>query len=283
LSVHTASFERIRALVKERAAIVLEPSQQYLVESRLEPIAKARGYRSVDEMCNFLRGASADLINELVEAMTTNETSFFRDHAPFEALRTDILPELTELRAGSRTIDIWCAASSTGQEPYSLALMIREHFPDLANWNVRILATDISKQVLEKARRGRYRQVEVNRGVPAHYLNKYFKRDGAEFELDRELRTMVRFDELNLIQTWPRLPTFDLIFLRNVLIYFDVEAKRSILARAHRQLAGDGYLFLGGSEALPGDDLGFVRLPIARAGCYRRTQLRRKERHSARK
>ncbi|HEX6242413.1 MAG TPA: protein-glutamate O-methyltransferase CheR [Polyangiales bacterium] len=281
--MQTASFERIRALVKERAAIVIEPSQQYLVESRLEPIAKARGYRSVDEMCNFLRTAGADLINELVEAMTTNETSFFRDHVPFEALRTDILPELIELRAATRTLEIWCAAASTGQEPYSLALTIREHFPDLASWNVRILATDISRPVLEKARNGRYRQVEVNRGVSANYLHKYFKRDGIEFEIDRDLRKMVRFDELNLIQTWPLLPTFDLIFLRNVLIYFDVEAKRSILSRAHRQLAGDGYMFLGGSEALPGDDLGFERLPIARAGCYRRTQPARKERHRASK
>lgn len=281
--MQSASFLRIQALVKERAAIVLEPSQEYLVESRLEPIAKARGYRNVDEMCQYLRTAPADLVSELVEAMTTNETSFFRDHAPFEALRSSALPDLVTRRSEARALDIWCAASSTGQEPYSVALLIREHFPELASWNVRIFATDISKSVLEKARNGRYRQVEINRGIDSTYLTKYFKRDGLEFELDREVRKMVRFEEVNLIQNWPMLPTFDLIFLRNVLIYFDVEAKRSILTRAHRQLAADGYLFMGGSEAMPGDDLGFERLPIARAGCYRRGPLAKRERRHASK
>jgi chemotaxis protein methyltransferase CheR len=281
--MQSASFARIQALVKERAAIVLEPSQEYLVESRLEPIAKARGYRNVDEMCQYLRSASADLVSELVEAMTTNETSFFRDHAPFEALRLHVLPELMMRRAEVRQLDIWCAASSTGQEPYSVALLIREHFPELGSWNVRILATDLSKTVLEKARAGRYRQVDINRGICAAYLSKYFKREGNEYELDREVKKLVRFDEVNLIQNWPLLPTFDLIFVRNVLIYFDVEAKRSILTRAHRQLAADGYLFLGGSEALPGDDLGFERLPIARAGCYRRLELTKREKRHAHK
>lgn len=281
--MQSASFDRIRALVKERAAIVLEPSQEYLVESRLEPIAKARGYRNVDEMCQYLRSAGADLVSELVEAMTTNETSFFRDHAPFEALRIHVLPDLITRRAEVRQLDIWCAAASTGQEPYSVALLICEHFPELSNWNVRIVATDLSKTVLEKARAGRYRQVEINRGIGSTYLNKYFKRDGNEYEIDREVRKLVRFDEVNLIQNWPLLPTFDLIFLRNVLIYFDVEAKRSILTRAHRQLAVDGYLFLGGSEAMPGEDLNFERLPISRAGCYRRTQVAKRERRHAHK
>jgi chemotaxis protein methyltransferase CheR len=281
--MQSASFARIQALVKERAAIVLEPSQEYLVESRLEPIAKARGYRNVDEMCQYLRSAGADLVSELVEAMTTNETSFFRDHAPFEALRLHVLPDLITRRAEVRQLDMWCAASSTGQEPYSVALLIREHFPELDSWNVRILATDLSKSVLEKARAGRYRQVDINRGVCATYLGKYFKRDGNEYEIDREVKKLVRFEEVNLIQNWPLLPTFDLIFLRNVLIYFDVEAKRSILTRAHRQLTPDGYLFLGGSEALPGDDLGFDRLPIARAGCYRRLQPTKREKRHAQK
>lgn len=283
------TFERIRTLVKERAAIVLEPGQEYLVQSRLEPIAKARGLRDVDDLCKQLSSAPTDLLNEVVEAMTTNETSFFRDHVPFEALRDTVLPQLIAERVATRNLDIWCAAASTGQEPYSIALLIREHFPGLDAWNVKILATDISRPVLEKARTGRFRQVEVNRGVGPHYLAKYFKQNGTEFELDPELRKMVRFDELNLIQSWPRLPAFDLIFIRNVLIYFDVEAKRSILQRARRQMATDGYLFLGGSEAMPGDNLGFDKLPIPRAGCYRpHTSLRphastRRERRSVRK
>ena len=265
-----STFERIRALVRERAAIVIDPGKEYLVESRLAPIAKARGYRGVDELCQRLASEGAALTHEVVEAMTTNETSFFRDHYPFEALRDVILPELIARRREKRSLDIWCAAASTGQEPYSIALLIREHFPELFSWKVRILGTDISKAVLERARSGRFRQIEVNRGMSAPYLVKYFTRDGLEFEINHELRRMVRFEELNLIHSWATLPSFDLIFLRNVLIYFDAESKCNILSKARKHLAPDGFLFLGGSESMPSEDLGFERLPVARAGCYKR-------------
>ena len=277
--MEVSTFERIRALVKDRAAIVLEPGKEYLVESRLAPLVSTHGLRSIDELSIRMMGDRPELAGEVVEAMTTNETSFFRDHHPFEALRETILPELIAKRQSRRSLDIWCAASSTGQEPFSIALMIREHFPELAGWNVRILGTDISRGVLEKARSGRFRQIEVNRGMSAPYLVKYFARNGLEFEISPELRRMVRFEELNLIQPWPALPAFDLIFVRNVLIYFDVDAKRSILSRARKQLAPDGYLFLGGSEAMPGDDLGFERLPIARTGCYRISSPKEAQRH----
>ena len=250
------------------------------MESRLTPLALARGFSGVDELCRRL-GSSSELVDEVVEAMTTNETSFFRDHHPFEALRQVVLPALIQGRNSTRQLNIWCAAASTGQEPYSIALLITEHFPELAGWDIRILATDICKSVLERARVGRFRQIEVNRGMSVPYLLKYFQRDGLEFQIDDTLRKMVKFEELNLIQRWPPLPTFDLVFIRNVLIYFDVEAKRTILAGARRQLATDGYLFLGGSETIPGDNLGFDRLPIARTACYQTTTPHKQERHHA--
>lgn len=270
------TFERVRALVKARAAIVLSPGQEYLVESRIEPIAKARGFQSVDALCKDMNALSPELQQELVEAMTTNETSFFRDGIPFDVLRDTVLPQLIARRTTQRKLRIWCAAASTGQEPYSIALILREHFPALNAWDVQILATDLSRPVLAKAASGRFRQVDVSRGLSADFLAHYFRKQGDEFELDESVRKLVRFDELNLIQSWPQLPTFDLIFLRNVLIYFDTEAKRSILHRAHQRLASDGYLFLGGSETLPSERLGFERLAIPRAGCYRISDMHRK-------
>jgi chemotaxis protein methyltransferase CheR len=267
--VEASTFDKIRTLVRERSAIVLESGKEYLVETRLLPIVRARGYRNVDELCQRLSADGPDLAYEVVEAMTTNETSFFRDLYPFEALKQVVIPALLAKNAKERKLRIWCAASSTGQEPYSVAMSLRESFPELAAWDVMIMATDISRQVLERARSGRYKQVEVNRGLSAAMMLKYFHRDGLEFELSRDIRSMVKFEELNLIQTWPRLPVFDVVFLRNVLIYFDPETKRSIVSKVRRQLIQDGYLFLGGSESLPIDDTAFERIPMQRAGCYR--------------
>jgi chemotaxis protein methyltransferase CheR len=267
--VEASTFERIRSLVRERSAIVLEPGKEYLVETRLLPIVRARGYRSIDELCQRLSSEGSDLSYEVVEAMTTNETSFFRDISPFEALKQSVLPEIIARRANERTLRIWCAACSTGQEPYSVAMTIRESCPELAAWNVQILATDISRQVLERARSGKFKQVEVNRGLSAQMMVKYFHRSGLEFEIIPQVRDMVRFEELNLVQTWPRMPVFDIVFLRNVLIYFDVETKRSITTKVRQRLSPDGYLFLGGSETLPVEDGSFERLSIPRSGCYR--------------
>jgi chemotaxis protein methyltransferase CheR len=180
--------------------------------------------------------------------MVTTETSFFRDVHPFETLRTTVLPDLLRRRRAERRLGVWCAACSTGQEPYSFALLVREHFSELAGWRVDILATDLSADVLARARAGRYGQIEVNRGLPAALLVKYFRQHGATWELNEDVRRMVEFRELNLTRPWPALPPADLIFLRNVMIYFDVETKRSILGRAARALRPNGYLLLGGAE-----------------------------------
>jgi chemotaxis protein methyltransferase CheR len=266
--MESATFDRIRAIVRERSAIVLEPGKEYLVEARLQDVAQSHGLKNVDELCRKLDSGGAPLIAEVVEAMTTNETSFFRDHHPFVALKETVLPDLMKRRTSTRTINIWCAACSTGQEPYSIALMIREQMPELAGWTVRILGTDLSKAVLDRARTGRYRQLEVNRGLAAAQLVKFFDRVGIEWEIKADIRKMVRFEPLNFVEPWPRLEQFDIVFVRNVLIYFDVATKRTILQKAREHLPSDGYLFLGGAETMPGDDMPYERLSIPRAGCY---------------
>jgi chemotaxis protein methyltransferase CheR len=273
VTLGAAAFEQVQKLVYARAAIVLDPGKEYLVESRLAPIARARGFRDVDELCARLEHRDAALIEEVVEAMTTNETSFFRDHHPFEALRRTVLPELIGQRQHTRTLRVWCAACSTGQEPYSLAMLLDEHFPALSTWNVSIRATDIAKSVLDRAKSGRYRQIEVNRGLSARALVRYFLRDGLEWEIRPEIKRRVQFEEMNLIGTWPRSEPFDLVFLRNVLIYFDQMTRVALLHKTREVLRGDGYLLLGGSETTPYDMRSFERVEIARAGVYRACQV----------
>ena len=281
MTLNPLTFERVRKLVHQRTAIVLDPGKEYLVESRLTPIARAHGFASIDELCRQL-DRNGPLLAEVVEAMTTNETSFFRDHHPFEALRRQVLPELLQRRAKERTLRIWCAACSTGQEPYSLAMLLDDQFPQLSTWNVSIYATDVSKAVLARAKTGRYRQIEVNRGLTAPMLVKYFRRDGLEWEIRPDLRRRVQFAEMNLIEKWPPMEKFDLIFLRNVLIYFDLETKLAILRNMHAQVANDGYLVLGGSETTPPGVNSFERVPIARAGIYKRAAKRASQSSHAR-
>jgi len=242
------SFAYICRLLARRAAIVIEPGKEYLVDSRLLPIAKREGYASIDGLVARLRvDEQGALGREVVEAMTTNETSFFRDGLPFGALERTILPELMRARRSTRTLRIWCAAASTGQEPYSLAILIREHLPSLLDWDLEILATDINSAVLAAARRGVYRQLDVSRGMPPALLTKYFDRRANEWELRSSVRRMVSFQQLNLSDAWPS-SSFDLVLMRNVLIYFGLEAKRDILRRVRRVLRADGYLLLGGAE-----------------------------------
>jgi chemotaxis protein methyltransferase CheR len=268
------AFERIRKLVYHRTAIVIDDGKEYLVESRLAPIARAHDCEDVSALCRLLDRRHEQLVCEVVEAMTTNETSFFRDHHPFEALKRTVLPDLMAKRAVTRSIRIWCAACSTGQEPYSLAMLIDEHFPELHTWRVSIIGTDISKAVLARARAGRYRQIEVNRGLGAGTLVRYFVQDGLEWEIGPHIKRLVRFEEHNLITPWPRKEKFDLVFLRNVLIYFDQPTKLSILNKMRAQVADDGFLVLGGSETPPNEITSFERVPIARAGIYRATGRR---------
>jgi chemotaxis protein methyltransferase CheR len=264
-------FDVICRLLLERSAIVLEPGKQYLVESRLAPLVRQRQLKSLEELIDQVRrGSDNGLHRQVVEAMVTTESSFFRDHHPFETLRKVVLPELIERRRNERRLSVWCAACSHGQEPYSMALLLREHFPQLSGWNISLLATDLSRQVLERARQGRYHQVEVNRGLPASLLLKYFEQHGTDWQLAPSIRAMVDFQEINLAQPWPGLPPMDLVLIRNVMIYFDVTTKKAILGRLARLLRPDGYLLLGGAETTLNIDDSYRRVETLKGGFYRR-------------
>jgi chemotaxis protein methyltransferase CheR len=263
-------FQYVSQLVRQRSAIVLEPEKSYLLEARLSPLARAEGHASLEAMIAQLRTQQNNgLHRKVVEAMTTNETSFYRDLHPFDALRTTVIPEVLKRRAGQRELTIWCAASSSGQEPYTIAMTLREHFPELASWTVRILGTDISSEMVRRSREGKYGQLEVNRGLPAPLLLKHFEKRGVEWQVKPELQRWCEFRELNLIEPWGPLPRMDIVFLRNVLIYFDVATKRSILDNVQKVLQPWGYLFLGGAETVINLGDGFERVPVERAGCYR--------------
>jgi chemotaxis protein methyltransferase CheR len=268
--VSPEDFDYLRDLVHTGCALALDGGKAYLAEARLAPLARREGLGSVAGLLDRLRGgAGPGLRQQVIEAMVTNETSFFRDVHPFESLRQTVLPELLRRRAPGERLTIWCAACSTGQEPYSLAMLLCEHFPDLVAGRVRILASDLSTAVLEKARQGVYSQFEVNRGLPARLLVKYFRRAGLDWRLADEVRSLVEFFPLNLVEAWPMLPSVDVALVRNVLIYFDVPARKLVLGKFRRQLRPDGYLFLGGAETTFGLDDGFEREQMDRAGCYR--------------
>jgi chemotaxis protein methyltransferase CheR len=263
----SSEFDFVCRLVRERSGVVLE-GKEYLVDARLTPVARQRELGSISELVGRLRSApDKGLVAQVVEAMVTTETSFFRDVHPFETLRTAVLPELIRKRA-ERRLRVWFGACSTGQEPYSFALLLRERFPELADWRLDLLATDLSAEVLNRARAGRYSQLEVNRGLPAATLVKFFRQHGSTWELNEDVRKMVEFRELNLVGPWPLLPRFDLVFLRNVMIYFDVEAKKSILGRVARVLRPDGYLLLGGAETTLNLDDSFRRAEHLKGGFY---------------
>jgi chemotaxis protein methyltransferase CheR len=271
VTIAVNDFGYIQELVRKRSAIVLEAGKEYLVESRLSGVARDEGFASIDHLVADLRRTQANgLHRKVVEAMTTNETTFFRDVQPFEALRVQLIPELMQRRAAQRQLSIWCGACSSGQEPYTIAMLLREHFPALTGWQVRILGTDLSNDMLERAKAARYNQAEVNRGLPAAFLVKYFRKLGIEWQLVDDIRGMVEFRELNLNEAWSGVPPCDLVFLRNVLIYFDVETKKRILAKLRRVLRPDGYLFLGGAETTMNLDDSYQRLVSAKTGCYYR-------------
>jgi chemotaxis protein methyltransferase CheR len=262
-------FDVIRRLVLERSAIVLDSGKEYLVETRLAPIVRQLNLSTIGELISQLRyDPTNGLYRQIVEAMVTTESSFFRDRHPFEDLRKVVIPDLMARRRDERRLQIWCAACSTGQEPYSIALMIREHFPECSGWRISLLASDLSRQVLEKAREGRYNQIEVNRGLPAALMVKYFEQHGTDWQLAPAIRSMVDFQEINLAQAWPALPRMDLVLIRNVMIYFDVETKKAILGRLARVLRPDGYLLLGGAETTFNLDDSYRRVEPLRSGFY---------------
>jgi chemotaxis protein methyltransferase CheR len=262
-------FEVVRRLLLERSAICLEPGKQYLVETRLAPLVRQLKLNSLGELIAQLRGPPDNgLHRQIVEAMVTTESSFFRDHHPFEALRKVVLPDLINRRRDERRLHIWCAASAHGQEPYSVALLLREHFPELAGWKITLLASDISREVLARAREGRYNQIEVNRGLPAALLVKYFEQHGTQWQLQPAVRGMVEFQEINLARPLPALPRMDLILIRNVMIYFEVPTKKAILGRLARLLRPDGYLLLGGAETTFNLDDSYRRVEALKSGFY---------------
>jgi chemotaxis protein methyltransferase CheR len=267
--ISAAELTFLCGFVYRRSAIVLSADKEYLVEARLGPIARAEGFASIDALIAKLRGAPVPALQtKVVEAMTTHETTFFRDQHPFEALRAEIIPTLRKARAASKSICVLSAACSSGQEPYSVAMLLRESFPELATWSTRIIATDLSTAVLARARTASFHQSEVNRGLPAALLVKYFDRVGTEWQLKAPVRALVEFRQMNLVDPWPPLPRIDVLFLRNVLIYFDVPTKKKILAEVRRVLAPDGYLFMGGAETTMKIDDTFKRVQIGKSVFY---------------
>ena len=269
MSISDADFSYVRELVYRQAAIVLEQEKNYLVEARLSPLVRQHGFNSMTELVAQLRSQPSNGLQwNVIEAMTTNETSFFRDVHPFELLKKNVLPELIKKRAALRQLNIWCAAASSGQEPYTILMLLREKFPALATWKLNFLATDISKEMLDRCREGCYSQLEVNRGMPAPLLVKYFQKIGTEWQIKEDLRRMIDFRQMNLAQAWAVLPSMDVIFMRNVLIYFDVETKKTILARVRKTMKPDGYLFLGGAETTLNLDDCFKRVQVDKSAYY---------------
>ena len=263
MTLTAETFDFVATLVRQRSAIQLEKGKEYLVESRLAPLARSAGAPDVD---SYVRGLRADVSKHdiVVEALTTNETSWFRDINPFAVLRSTVVPDLVGL--GRTQLKIWSAACSTGQEAYSVAMTIADHFPGI---RCNIVATDLAEAVLAKGRAGSYSQLEINRGLPAPMLVKHFERKGANFEISPNLKSQVVFSKHNLLEPAPMGGPFDIVFLRNVLIYFDVATKRDVLRRVRGAMAPGGYLFLGAAETTIGVDESWERIQVGNSSVYR--------------
>jgi chemotaxis protein methyltransferase CheR len=265
--IHSENYRFLQRHVYSESGIVLEGDKHYLFESRLSPIVKQLGLGSINDLCALLQSTrETQVSHQVVEAMTTNETYFFREPVQYEAIRTVLLPRLREDRRDTKKLRFWSAAASTGQEAYSLAMLLLEQ--GLGDWNVQILGTDFSSQVLERARSGKYQQIEVNRGLPAALLVKYFRRFGVDWQLSEPVRRMARFETIDLRNSMRALGPFDLVFCRNVMIYFDTETKKSILSELHGTLFRGGWLLLGGSETAFGVDEWFERQTVGNAMVY---------------
>lgn len=249
-------FEMIARLLKERSGLTLTKDKAYLLESRLSPVARKWSFKGFDDLCVAIRGGRDEaLMKDVTEAMTTNESFFFRDTKPFDQFRDLVLPALIASRAASKQFRIWSAACSNGQEPYSLAMILQEAGAKLAGWKIEILATDLSTGVLQRGREGIYTQFEVQRGLPITYLVKYFEKNGDRWRINEKIRSMVKFQPFNLLQSMSALGRFDVIFCRNVLIYFDQPTKTMVLDRIADLMPEDGFLFLGGAETVVGTSL----------------------------
>jgi chemotaxis protein methyltransferase CheR len=272
-SLAPSDFEFIAKLVKEESGISLEPGKEYLVTSRVEPIAKSLGYADVAALVGHLRSAGdATGRRQVVESLTTHETSFFRDQEPFISLQREIIPDLIEKLRPTRKMMIWCGAASSGQESYSLCMLLREHFPELMDWKITFVSTDISRPILDRCKTGVYNQIEVNRGLPIRMLAKYFDKDGSNWVIKPEIRSMVKFSEMNLLRPFVGLAMCDLVLMRNVLIYFDIATKREILEKTARVMAPHGYLLLGTAETTLNITDVFERVVYGKTICYRPKQ-----------
>ncbi|WP_430511170.1 CheR family methyltransferase [Pannonibacter phragmitetus] len=267
-----AEYEFLKRFLKERSGLVLSDDKQYLVESRLVPVARKNGIDGLSALVGSLqRGGNAMLANAVVEAMTTNESFFFRDKTPFDHFTNIMLPAMLQSRVSSRSVRIWCAAASTGQEPYSLGICLKENAAKVAGWRFRILGTDLSSEVLEKAKTGIYSQFEVQRGLPIQMLLKYFSQQGDLWQINPDLRAMIEWRKLNLLENFNHLGEFDIVFCRNVLIYFDQQTKVDILHRIAKMMPNDGYLVLGAAETVVGLTDAFQPVPGQR-GLYQLKQ-----------
>jgi chemotaxis protein methyltransferase CheR len=260
------SFDALCEFLRRNSGLIMEQSKRYLVESRVMPIVRRERLSGLDELMAILqKGQNPKLAKDVIEAMTINETYFFRDKAPFDQFRNVMLPKLIATRQNEKRIRIWSAAASTGQEAYSLAMIADEFAPKMPGWKVEIIGTDLSDGVLDKARKGVYSQFEVQRGLPTPMLLRHFNQIGDAWQISEQMRSKVTFRQLNLLQDFSSLGRFDIIYCRNVLIYFDAPRKTDILTRLSRQLTPDGFLLLGASESLIGLKTDLVSLPDNRA------------------
>jgi chemotaxis protein methyltransferase CheR len=264
-------FDYVAKMLKDRSGLIITRDKAYLLESRLTPVARKRGLKGLDDLVSGLRTAGEDLLREVTEAMTTNESFFFRDIKPFEQFRTVVLPQMLASRAAKKSFRIWSAACSSGQEAYTLAMVLKEEGARLAGWKIEIVGTDISTEMLEKAKAGLYSQFEVQRGLPIQLLVKYFKKNTEMWHIDPSIRAMVQFREYNLLHDLKPLGQFDVVFCRNVLIYFDQPTKTRVLDNISRVMPDDGLLYLGGAETVLGISDKFKPVPEQR-GIYATTR-----------
>ena len=269
MTLATTTFDYVRDLVQRESAIVLAPGKEYLVEARLLPIARKEGLADVASLVDSVRAKpDPDRTRRIVEALTTNETSWFRDGDPFTALTSTVMPSLLASRGPTDRLQIWSAACSSGQEPYTIAMLLEDALPNAAS-RVSITATDLSREMVERTKAGRFSQLEVNRGLPAAMLVRHFTRAGTEWEVAAPLRRMVTAGECNLATALPRMGPFDVVYLRNVLIYFDLPTNQAILRRVRELMRPDGWLFLGAAETTLGVDDSWERVVLGRSSAYR--------------
>ena len=271
MAISAQDFKYISDLVYKNAGIVLGSGKEYLVDLRLKHVVQKNSFEDIGSMVKKIRFQSFlnDIHQAIIDALTTNETSFFRDLHPFQTLQKSILPEIIKNNQNTRKLSIWCAACSSGQEPYTIAMILRDHFPSVVqNWDVKILATDLSDDVLSRARNGVYNKLEVNRGLPAVMLVKYFSKDCTSWTVKDDIKRLINFKKLNLIPPFAAMPQMDVIFMRNVLIYFDLKTKEQILSKVKRLMMPSSYFFLGSTESMLNVNNSFRRVEIDKTSCY---------------